>query len=54
MKPSYTTTQSKYTNTLNTSSRAIFKAYMGDRKGIGYILTYIRQKTALRLRELDI
>ena len=29
-------------NTLNTSNRAIFRAYTGDRKGIGGMLIYIR------------
>jgi hypothetical protein len=35
----------KSNNTLNTSSKDIPRAYIGDRRGIGSILIYIRLKT---------
>ena len=54
MKPSYTIIESKSNNTLNISSRDILKAYIGDRRGINNILIYIKLKTTLRIKELDI
>ena len=54
MKPGYTTVQFKYANALNASSRAILRAYIGGKEGAGYALIYIRRKTALKSKELDI
>ena len=53
MKPSYTTIQFKYGNALNASSRATPKVHIGERKDTNSIQTYIRQKTALKIKELD-
>ena len=54
MKPSYTTTQFKYGNALNASSRATPRVHAGERKDIGGIQIYMRRKTAPKIRELDI
>ena len=54
IKPSYTTIEFKSNNTLDISNRDILKAYIGDRRGISNILIYIKLKTTLRIKELDI
>ena len=54
MKPGYTTTQFKYGNALNTSNRATPRVHIGERKDAGGVQTYIRQKSALKTKELDI
>ena len=42
IKPSYTTIEFKFNNTLDTNSRDIPKAYTRDRKGISSTPIYIR------------
>ena len=54
MKPSYTTTQFKYSNTLNASSKATPKVHIEKRKNAGNTQIYIRQKSTPKIKELDI
>ena len=54
MKPGYTTTQFKYGNALNVSSRATPRVHAGERKNANSVQIYIRQKTAPKTKELNI